>query len=39
MTYTKPVVIAQNSATGSFAAGCPLKERRITTCDRCELTK
>ena len=23
MSYNKPMVIAQNSAAGSFAAGCP----------------
>lgn len=26
MAYTKPVIIAQNSSAGSYAAGCPAKD-------------
>ena len=38
MAYTKPVVVAQNSVTGSFAAGCPVKDRSYI-CRVCELTR
>lgn len=27
MAYTKPQVVAQNSASGSYAAGCPTNDR------------
>ena len=27
MAYTKPVIIAQNNASGSYAAGCPATRR------------
>ena len=40
MAYTKPVIVAQNSAAGSFAAGCPsdhrLLERDCLDCERTE---
>ena len=48
MTYTKPQVIAQNASTGSYAAGCPAKDRgndvntglsSATGCTNCERTK
>ena len=47
MAYTKPQVIAQNASTGSYAAGCPAKDRgtdfncydRATGCTNCERTK
>ena len=40
MAYTKPQVIAQNASTGSYAAGCPLKDNGGTSlCKNCERTK
>lgn len=43
MAYTKPVIVAQNGATGSFAAGCPARDRYSDTsstgCTTCERTK
>lgn len=47
MAYTKPQVIAQNASTGSYAAGCPVKDRgkdctisgTATGCTNCERTK
>lgn len=44
MAYTKPQVIAQNAATGSYAAGCPANMRRfskenINVCRSCEITQ
>lgn len=46
MAYTKPQVIAQNASTGSYAAGCPAKDRGNdyggslqTGCTNCERTK
>lgn len=41
MAYTKPVIVAQNSAAGSFAAGCPANTNRGDDdwCNRCERTK
>lgn len=46
MAYTKPQVVAQNSTAGSYAAGCPVKERGSTTtpgyprsCVNCERTQ
>lgn len=39
MAYKKPRLIAKNNPTGSFAAGCPTKERYYgTTCVSCEVT-
>lgn len=41
MAYTKPVVVAQNSASGSYAAGCPAQGRNPSapsTCLNCERT-
>lgn len=46
MAYTKPQVVAQNSAAGSYAAGCPAKDREgdcyhsdgYTGCTNCERT-
>lgn len=39
MAYTKPVIIAQNNASGSYAAGCPEKQHFSGTdlCRKCEL--
>jgi hypothetical protein len=39
--YTKPVIVAQNNKNGSFAAGCPPKDRGIIfkTCVECERTE
>ena len=31
MAYTKPQVIAQNSSTGSYAAGCPANTNSINS--------
>jgi hypothetical protein len=48
MDYTKPVIVAQNNKNGSFAAGCPAKDRCNNTtlmstggnkCVNCERTK
>lgn len=48
MAYTKPQVIAQNASSGSYAAGCPAKDRGTdhpnsgsgaTGCTNCERTK
>ena len=47
MAYTKPQVIAQNASTGSYAAGCPAKDRghdyncgsSTSGCTNCERTK
>lgn len=43
MAYTKPQVIAQNTASGSYAAGCPAKGTGGTsyydTCKQCERTR
>ena len=44
MAYTKPQVIAQNASTGSYAAGCPEKDRGpelygTHSCINCERTK
>ena len=40
MAYTKPVVVAQNSVSGSYAAGCPSEDRfssqRCLNCERTE---
>lgn len=39
MAYTKPVIVAQNSAAGSFAAGCPTYDRGCHPwCQDCERT-
>ena len=48
MAYTKPQVIAQNASTGSYAAGCPAKDRGSDSgtgtsaangCSNCERTR
>lgn len=46
MAYTKPQVVAQNNAAGSYAAGCPAQERGVITapgakysCINCERTQ
>ncbi|WP_288984229.1 hypothetical protein [uncultured Treponema sp.] len=43
MAYTKPQVIAQNASSGSYAAGCPAKDREnncgSTGCLNCERTR
>ena len=37
MKYTKPVVIAQNKKSGSYAAGCPANFMGLeATCRRCD---
>ena len=40
MAYTKPQIVAQNSAAGSYAAGCPSDSRsgngRCADCERTE---
>lgn len=39
MAYTKPQVVAQNSAAGSYAAGCPVEDNGIDfRCKNCERT-
>lgn len=43
MAYTKPQVVAQNAATGSYAAGCPAHDRSYNnspplSCTYCERT-
>ena len=37
MAYSKPVIVAQNSSEGSFAAGCPEKSKPMNLCAKCEL--
>ena len=40
MTYEKPEVVAQNAATGSYAAGCPVNNKGgDISCKNCERTK
>lgn len=46
MAYTKPQIVAQNSAAGSYAAGCPAQDRGSSTaggakysCINCERTQ
>lgn len=41
MAYTKPMMVAQNSAAGSFAAGCPPKKafESDAWCKECERTR
>lgn len=40
MAYTKPVIIAQNSSSGSYAAGCPAEDRYMDyNCLNCERTE
>lgn len=40
MAYTKPVIVAQNSAAGSFAAGCPANNNGTPNrCKDCERTQ
>ncbi len=48
MAYTKPQVIAQNASSGSYAAGCPAKDRggdwgtggpNASGCTNCERTR
>lgn len=47
MAYTKPQVIAQNTSSGSYAAGCPANTRgpdyncgsNERGCTNCERTK
>lgn len=43
MAYTKPQIIAQNASSGSYAAGCPAKDRTWNStpplsCKGCERT-
>ena len=37
MAYTKPQLVAQNSAAGSYAAGCPA-DKTFAYCKDCERT-
>lgn len=39
MEYKKPEVVAQNAATGLYAAGCPANDTGCTACKRCERTE
>lgn len=47
MAYTKPQVIAQNASSGSYAAGCPVKDNGgqpnstsgLQNCKNCERTR
>ena len=40
MAYTKPMMVAQNGAAGSFAAGCPVNDNGgFTRCKDCERTQ
>ena len=40
MAYTKPQVVAQNSASGSYAAGCPTNDNGTwSRCRDCERTE
>lgn len=39
MAYTKPQIVAQNSVSGSYAAGCPTNDNGIEyNCRQCERT-
>ena len=39
MAYTKPQVVAQNAAAGSYAAGCPAQNTSVSVrCKDCERT-
>lgn len=39
MAYTKPQIVAQNSAEGSYAAGCPTGNSNVgSQCKKCERT-
>ena len=39
MAYTKPEVVAQNNASGSYAAGCPAEGTAFDyECKNCERT-
>lgn len=41
MAYTKPMMVAQNGAAGSFAAGCPAQKcfESESMCKECERTR
>ena len=40
MAYTKPEVVAQNNASGSYAAGCPTNANFTpSNCRECERTE
>lgn len=40
MIYEKPQVVAQNAASGSYAAGCPVNNNGLDNlCKKCERTK
>ncbi len=40
MSYSKPKILAENKAQGSFAAGCPAKDMGYdSTCRRCDRAK
>lgn len=38
MAYTKPQVVAQNTTSGSYAAGCPASGTGSSYCKKCERT-
>ena len=42
MAYTKPQIVAQNAAAGSYAAGCPVhgdSSNNTAHCKPCEKTR
>lgn len=40
MEYKKPEIVAQNATTGSYAAGCPVKDKDSDYgCKECERTR
>jgi len=39
MKYSKPVIVAQNEAQGTFAAGCPAKGSGGALCKMCDRTQ
>lgn len=40
MKYSKPKVVAQNKTEGSYAAGCPTKDKKAhSDCRLCEISK
>ena len=36
VTYTKPIILAQNKSAGSFAAGCPDHYKGGANCRHCD---
>ena len=39
MSYSKPKILAENKAQGSFAAGCPADHHGGGFCRGCEMTE